>query len=316
MSWFRVDDKFAFHAKAVRAGNTAIGVWVRLGAWSSDQLTDGKLPGEIAKVIQGPDAGSLDRLCEVGLLEREGEDYAMHDFLDWNPSGKQVKRQRKELSEARSKAGSKGAANREANRKQTTSPSPSPDPIPIPLPEEKRDPPVGPPSGKPGEGFKLEPPDAGPKRRKSETPIPAGWAPSAEHLTLGRSLGFDEPRVRREGEKFADGARAKDRRYVDWHAAFANWLRNEQRYAEARGEAIAPLPAPEPPARPPPFVHRPRFPREPRELSPAPAQPAPEEPEDDEPELSPGELEALKARQRAKLAAYDAELVSGAPDGR
>ena len=148
MSWFRVDDKFAFHAKAVRAGNAAIGVWVRLGAWSSDQLTDGKLPGEIAMVIAGPDVGSLDRLCDVGLLEREGENFAMHDFLDWNPSGKAVKRQRKELSEARSKAGSKGVAKREANRKQTASPSPSPDPIPIP--EEKKRSPCRPPTKQTG----------------------------------------------------------------------------------------------------------------------------------------------------------------------
>ena len=144
MSWFRVDDKFAFHEKTVRAGNTPIGVWVRLGAWCSDHLTDGWLPGEIAIVIEGPDAGSLDRLCEVGLLERDGKNFRLHDFLDWNPSGKQVKRQRKELSETRSKAGGKGAK----ARWQTDGPSPSPDPIPIP--EEKReDPPISPPERKP-----------------------------------------------------------------------------------------------------------------------------------------------------------------------
>ena len=315
MSWFRVDDKFAFHAKAVRAGNAAIGVWVRLGAWSSDQLTDGKLPGEIAKVIEGPDVGSLDRLCDVGLLEREGENFAMHDFLDWNPSGKQVKRQRKELSEARSKAGSKGVAKREANRKQTASPSPSPDPIPIP--EEKRDPPVGPPPSKPAEpGFKLEPPEGAPKRRKPETAIPDGWGPSAEHLTLGRSLGFDEARVKREGEKFADGARAKDRRYVDWHAAFANWLRNEQKYAEQRGEKVAPLPPPEPPPKPPIFVHRPRFPREPIEQPPPPPTPPEPEPEDDGPEMTPEELRALKDRRLEELRAMDLDRPNGAHDGR
>jgi hypothetical protein len=242
MSWFRVDDKFAFHAKAVRAGNAAIGVWVRLGAWSSDQLTDGKLPGEIAKVIAGPDVGTLDRLCDVGLLEREGENFAMHDFLDWNPSGnikrkaERAVRPKQSGKQRRSKAGSKP----EANGKPLLSRS-------IPIPEEKRDPPVGPPPSKPAEpGFKLEPPEGAPKRRKPETAIPDGWGPSAEHLTLGRSLGFDEARVKREGEKFADGARAKDRRYVDWHAAFANWLRNEQKYAEQRGEKVAPLPPPEP----------------------------------------------------------------------
>lgn len=213
MSWFRVDDKFAFHAKAVRAGNAAIGVWVRLGAWSSDQLTDGKLPGEIAKVIAGPDVGTLDRLCEVGLLEREGENYAMHDFLDWNPSGKQVKRQRKELSEARSKAGSKGVAKREANRKQTASPSPFPDPIPIP--EEKRDPPTP----KNPEGFKLTTPDPSPaspaktkKPAKSdatddERKVFEGFLRGREYRKVkgGAAPVLDAKRLKLIRERLADG---------------------------------------------------------------------------------------------------------------
>ena len=38
MAWFKVDDKLAFHPKVLTAGNTAIGLWVRAGAWSADQL--------------------------------------------------------------------------------------------------------------------------------------------------------------------------------------------------------------------------------------------------------------------------------------
>ena len=33
MPWFNVDDGFAFHRKAVRAGNAAIGLWTRAGSW-------------------------------------------------------------------------------------------------------------------------------------------------------------------------------------------------------------------------------------------------------------------------------------------
>jgi len=41
MPWFKVDDTLAFHAKVVAAGNAAMGLWVRAGAHSMQQLTDG-----------------------------------------------------------------------------------------------------------------------------------------------------------------------------------------------------------------------------------------------------------------------------------
>ena len=41
MTWFRVDDTLAMHPKVYAAGNAAMGLWVRAGAWSMQQLTDG-----------------------------------------------------------------------------------------------------------------------------------------------------------------------------------------------------------------------------------------------------------------------------------
>ena len=157
-----------------------------------------------------------------------------------------------------------------------------------------------------GEALKLEPTGEPPKkRRRPETPIPTGWGPSEEHHKLGRSLGFDAQRVKREGDRFADGARAKDRRYVDWHAAFANWLRNERQYAEQRGERLAPIViAPETPKPRSTFVYKPRF----EGLFDKPVEPPkPPEPDDDEPDLTPEARAELLAKRRAELAAIDAE---------
>ena len=165
------------------------------------------------------------------------------------------------------------------------------------------------------QGFKLEAQEdpSRRKRRKPETAIPDGWGPIDAHFTLGRSLGLDAKRVQLEAASFADGARAKDRRYVDWPAAFSNWLRNTAKYAEQRGERLTPIlvdPAPAQPLKAPPFVFKPRFPglfdkpAAPSPPSPPPPPPPPEEADDDddEPEMSAEEVAERRAKAWALLA--------------
>ncbi len=230
MTWFRVDDKFAFHQKAVKAGNAAIGVWTRLGAWSSDQLTDGWLPCEIASLIQGTDAGALDQLLAVGLLELDGKNYRLHDFLDWNPSSKSVNRKRKALSQTRSKAGGKGAK----ARWQTD--GPSPDPVPIPIPST--DPPVVPQP----EPLKLEPPSAKKPRAKrvpapaAEEPLPGDWQPTDAHRAFAAKHALDL-----DTELFGFRGWAEGKTAARWNGVFSTRLANSVKWRPAaRGGQQAP----------------------------------------------------------------------------
>ena len=88
MPWFKVDDNLAFHAKAVAAGNPAMGLWVRAGSWSAQQLTDGFVPDHMF-----PALGTLaqaKRLVEVRLWHREDGGYRFHE---WNRDGRQPTRQ-------------------------------------------------------------------------------------------------------------------------------------------------------------------------------------------------------------------------------
>lgn len=72
MTWFRVDDKFFDHPKALRAGKDARNLWFRVGvscsAFNTDGLVDGDLIPELA-----PQAGvtkwrpAVQRLVDVGL---------------------------------------------------------------------------------------------------------------------------------------------------------------------------------------------------------------------------------------------------------
>lgn len=88
MPWFKVDDGLHSHPKALAAGDAALGLWVRLGSWSSNHLTDGLVPGNVATLLGKP--AVLRKLVQVGLLDREGEDYRLHDFHEYNPSREKV----------------------------------------------------------------------------------------------------------------------------------------------------------------------------------------------------------------------------------
>ena len=106
MSWARIDDKSTWHGKVLKAGNRAWGALVRMITHCKDLGTDGRVTVEVAKAIQ--EADEIERLLAVGLLDPDGEDYLVHDFLDWNESAKQAEKTRK----ARSRAGQVSAQQR------------------------------------------------------------------------------------------------------------------------------------------------------------------------------------------------------------
>lgn len=110
MPWFKVDDQLAFHAKSVMAGNSAMGLWVRAGSWSSAQLTDGFIPLHMANAMANPMAKPCDpdALVESGLWVDVEGGFQFHEWKDFQPSAEDEKAKRK----ARSLAGSKGAAAR------------------------------------------------------------------------------------------------------------------------------------------------------------------------------------------------------------
>ena len=104
MTWFKVDDKSAFHEKVLAAGDAAWGLLCRAGAWSSGQSTDGRIPPHVAKLLC-PSRARWDALIAARLVYRLPDGgYEIHDFLEWNPSASQVNAKR----EARAAAGQRG----------------------------------------------------------------------------------------------------------------------------------------------------------------------------------------------------------------
>jgi hypothetical protein len=83
-----IDDQMTFNKKIIRAGNEAVGAWVRMIALSNLHLTDGFIDDAQAQIIASPKL--LERMASVGLLERETDGYRVHDFHDFSPRAEDV----------------------------------------------------------------------------------------------------------------------------------------------------------------------------------------------------------------------------------
>lgn len=92
MTWFKVDDSLAFHRKTVAAGNPAMGLWVRAGSWSAQQLTDGFVPIDLARRLGTQ--GQAERLISAGFWLPSADGYDFHEWNGRNPSREQVQARR------------------------------------------------------------------------------------------------------------------------------------------------------------------------------------------------------------------------------
>lgn len=108
MSWVKLDDNFPGHRKVLAAGPVAAWLHIEGLCYCAQQKTDGAiLDAALSKLTQfsKPKAAKLAaRLVEVGLWERNGAGYAIHDYLDYNPSKKSLE-ERREMKRRAGQAG-------------------------------------------------------------------------------------------------------------------------------------------------------------------------------------------------------------------
>ena len=128
MPWFVIDDSAHMHPKMIAASNAGVGLWVRAGAYASQHLTDGIVPGVIAKMYGSKP--QISKLVAAGLWHEHGHtcrhpkcqqpapgDYYMHDYLAYNPSRREVtaKREREAEKKRKWRAEQEARANRGGN---------------------------------------------------------------------------------------------------------------------------------------------------------------------------------------------------------
>jgi hypothetical protein len=93
MPWFRIDDNFAFHPKVLATNNAALGLWVRAGAWSAQQLTDGFVPANVVPTLGGR-RKDADSLVACGLWRETDGGWLFHEWHERQPTKASVETER------------------------------------------------------------------------------------------------------------------------------------------------------------------------------------------------------------------------------
>lgn len=141
MAWVRIDDHFDEHPKLAKVGPLGWGVWAASLAYCNRNLTDGILPRSVAKTLahfevvdeagviwtlartSGYDGRDIDTdwvielLLTVGLWEWDPEGYIVHDYLDFQPSARDVLARKQKLSDTRREAGHRGGVATQERRR-------------------------------------------------------------------------------------------------------------------------------------------------------------------------------------------------------
>ncbi|TWS25576.1 hypothetical protein FK530_22930 [Tsukamurella conjunctivitidis] len=129
MPWFAVDDQFAFHAKAITAGNEALGMWVRAGSWCQQQGGTGVVPEGIVAALGGIDLA--EKLVRAGLWARTPSGFKFHEWDEYQKLNSAARNRSAKRAEAGRMGGLKSgearrakAANRTESVKQTAKQTP------------------------------------------------------------------------------------------------------------------------------------------------------------------------------------------------
>jgi hypothetical protein len=132
MPWFALDDGFDTHPKVRKAGNAAVGLFVRLGVHATRHLTEGHLDGSIVRSYGT--APNIRKLVAVGMLHEAGHacprcpqladgDYFIHDYLDYNKSRAQIEAARENARKRQQKGRDTARANRNRTHSEPVSSS-------------------------------------------------------------------------------------------------------------------------------------------------------------------------------------------------
>lgn len=248
MPWFNVDDGFAFHRKAVRAGNAAVGLWVRAGSWCAKELTDGFVPDHMVRTMGT--VKQAERLVVAGLWVRDDErgGFQFHEYAE---DGRNLTRE--VVLKKREQAAEKKRRQREGNGQKSgnsqvgeSSPQGTDGGVPEGVPGGvNASPPLpSPPSSPNGEEPSLR--SGGARKRatsaKKATRIPDDFAADADMVEWARA---NTPSVgRAETELFVDYWKqaTKNAEKRDWRAAWQVWMRKEQKRIDEQAPRRAGVP--------------------------------------------------------------------------
>lgn len=101
MPWVKLDDRFPSHRKVALLSDRAFRLHVSAICWCAENLTDGRIGDRelpLVAHIRGIKAIAK-QLEDAGVWDRIEDGWAIHDYLDYNPSREQVLLDRKKNAE-------------------------------------------------------------------------------------------------------------------------------------------------------------------------------------------------------------------------
>lgn len=276
MPWFRVDDGLFLHQKIIKAGNAAMGLWLRAGSWSAHHLTEGFIPDSVIEVLGT--GTQRNKLTKVGLWTEVEGGCQFHEWNERQPTRDEVADQRAvwtdrkrksrakllgnsaENSAARPARASENLESSASSQVSGMSHAPVTAPLPFPsLPIEEQETPTGSLARSPRRSRAVQPPlldvvtspsppapAAAEKARGSR--LAEDWRPTEATITWSREWAGQHPglNVTVEWSKFVDywsstpGAKG---RKANWDATWRNWLRTAtERMPRWKQQVDAPAP--------------------------------------------------------------------------
>ena len=111
MTWAKLDDRLHSNRKVRKAGLEAMGLWVIGLSYCAFELTDGFIDHEWIQMWSGPKTDELcSRLVASGLWSEVDGGYQYNDYLDYNPSAKDVLAAREQSNARQMRRRKKGSA--------------------------------------------------------------------------------------------------------------------------------------------------------------------------------------------------------------
>lgn len=234
--WFKVDDTLAFHHKTIKAGNAAMGLWLRAGSWCSQQLTDGFVPTDMAEMM-GSQAQIRRLVSAVLWAEVEGG----FQFHEWGVEGRQPTRV--EVKNRREKERKRKQKFREKLHESSTKPEEKSENFPLFSEDQQVN--DGCPTGRDrhGDALPTRPDPTRPIKEQSQTLLPRSAQPKKRACRIPEDFTVTPEMVtwaaehapsvdgRFETAQFVDywtsasGARASK---LDWVRTWQTWMRTAQ----------------------------------------------------------------------------------------
>jgi hypothetical protein len=231
MAWFKVDDNLAFHSKSMLAGNAAMGLWVRAGSWSAQQLTEGFVP--LHMIASLGTRAQASALVKAKLWTEEPGGFR---FWQWNDEGRQPRKEDVLAERAAARDRQRRARERAAQSRRDDNVTDGVTLGSVTVPPTRPDP-----------THSSAEAERAPARGARGTRLPKDWHPGDAEMAKAAAKS-PALNVERELEKFRDWwAAASGAKGVkaDWLATWRNWCRSGQERAEARGWKPQPAVVPE-----------------------------------------------------------------------